>query len=190
MEEWKDIKGYEGAYQISNKGRVKSLERKGIKHYKDGKDVVYTIKEAILKPNASKQGYLYVTLCGEEKDECPRINRLVAIAFIPNPNNLPVVNHKDENKANNNVENLEWCDYPYNNNYGDRKEKVKAKMINNPGISKRVYKYTKDNELVGIFPSANEAQREMGIEKSRGVPMCCRGIMKTYKGYKWSYEPL
>ena len=105
MEEWKDIKGYEGLYQISNKGRVKSLGNNKTK------------KEKILKPRKCN-GYFSVRLC--KKGEKPKpfdIHRLVAEHFLPNPDNLPVVNHKDENKLNNNVENLEWCTFAYNTIY-------------------------------------------------------------------------
>ena len=109
MEIWRDIKGYEGIYQISNKGRVKSL------HYG---------KEKILSPS-KHSGYFFVRLF--KKGEKPKefdIHRLVAQAFLPNPDNLPIVNHKDENKLNNNVENLEWCNSEYNLNYGNRNERV------------------------------------------------------------------
>ena len=105
MEEWRDIKGYEGLYQISNKGRVKTLGNNK------------TRKEKILSPR-KRNGYFSVRLC--KKGEKPKefnIHRLVAQAFLLNPYNLPVVNHKDENKLNNNVENLEWCTQAYNVNY-------------------------------------------------------------------------
>ena len=105
MEEWKDIKGYEGKYQISNKGRVKSLNYKR------------TGKEKILKLSSDINGYKKITLCKNSKQKTYLIHKLVAEAFLPNPDNLPVVNHKDENKLNNNVENLEWCTQAYNVNY-------------------------------------------------------------------------
>ena len=113
MEIWRDIKGYEGIYQISNKGRVKSLNYRR------------TGKEKILKPGKTKPGYLCISLYKKgEKCKCFSIHRLVAQAFLPNPDNLPIVNHKDENKLNNNVENLEWCNSEYNLNYGNRNERV------------------------------------------------------------------
>ena len=144
MEEWKDIKGYEGIYQISNKGRVKSLGNNKTK------------KEKILRPRKIN-GYFSVRLC--KKGEKPKefnIHRLVAEHFIPNPDNLPVVNHKDENKLNNNVENLEWCTVAYNVNYSvnnckprkiqcvetqqifDSSEDVICKMFNGKGTSANI----------------------------------------------------
>ena len=97
-EEWRDIEGYEGLYQVSNLGRVKSLNYRGCKG-----------NISILKPRLTKKGYETINLCKDGKVKNVRIHRLVAQSFISNPNNLPVVNHKDENKLNNNVDNLEWC---------------------------------------------------------------------------------
>ena len=117
MEEWKDIKGYEGLYQISNKGRVKSLGNNK------------TRKEKILKENKNTDGYSEVTLCKNGKCKKYRVHRLVAEAFIPTSDKSLCVNHKDENKSNNCVENLEWCDRLYNNNYGTRNERLSRKII-------------------------------------------------------------
>lgn len=107
---WKDIEGYEGLYQISNTGKVKSLKRK----YKTKK-----CDEIIKSPSLASRGYFRLPLCKEGKVKYFYIHRLVAQAFIPNPENLPQVNHKDENKLNNNVTNLEWCTHTYNMNYGN-----------------------------------------------------------------------
>ena len=104
MEEWKDIKGYEGIYQISNKGRVKTLGNNKTKKEK-------------IRDGKIDRGYKRISLCKNGKEKKYSIHRLVAEAFLPNPDNLPVVNHKDENKLNNNVENLEWCTQEYNVNY-------------------------------------------------------------------------
>ena len=112
-EEWRDIRGYEGRYQISSFGRVKSL--------KDNKGN-YREKILDLKPN--KRGYIRVTLYREGKSKSFQVHRLVAIHFIPNPNNYSQVNHKDENKQNNKVDNLEWCTQKYNLNYGTRNQRI------------------------------------------------------------------
>lgn len=107
IEEWKDVPNYEGLYQVSNLGRIKSLRDK------NGK-----AREKILKLKLSKFGYYQICLCKNGKQKWYFVHRLVALAFIPNPNNLPQINHIDENKTNNYVENLEWCTSKYNSNYG------------------------------------------------------------------------
>lgn len=118
-EEWKDIKGYEGLYKISNLGRVKSLPKHAGRSYR---------KERILKNSIDKDGYIKVTLCKNNKTSFLSIHRLLAIAFIPNPNNFPQINHKDENKQNNNLNNLEWCTCKYNINYGTRTKRAFKKV--------------------------------------------------------------
>ena len=121
---WKDIQNYEGSYQVSNYGRVKSLSRVDSRGNKRN--------EKILKGRKNRQGYYDVALCKNGKRKYCRINRLVAEAFIPNPNNYPITNHKDENPSNNHVDNLEWCTYKYNNNYGTcikRRSKSKSKKV-------------------------------------------------------------
>ncbi len=119
MEIWKEIKGYEGLYEVSDLGRVRSLDRyvsyvNGQKHLHKGK---------VLSPGVSN-GYLQVSLCKNGEIKHPLVHRLVADAFIPNPDNLPQVNHKDENPSNNMVVNLEWCSSEYNINYGGRTQKA------------------------------------------------------------------
>lgn len=110
------------------------------------------------------------------------VHRLVAQAFIENPNNYSCVNHKDENNQNNVVSNLEWCTYKYNNNFGTRNARiVKA-------LSKQVYQYSKDGELIAVWESTNEAGRNGYNQGS--VVSCCNGKLKTHKGYIWSYTPL
>lgn len=118
IEEWKDIKGYENKYQISNLGRVKALD-----YRRTGKEQIISIK--------NNKGYSEVALWKDSKRKMFMVHRLVAQAFIPNPNNLPQVNHKDENKTNNIVENLEWCTQSYNNSYGTRLERVSSSLKRN-----------------------------------------------------------
>ena len=168
MEIWKDIKGYEGLYQISSHGRVKSLFR-----YKK-----------ILKPALQTKGYFYVSLCKPNKNFT--IHRLVAEAFIPNPDNLPCVNHKDEDKTNNHVDNLEWCTYEYNLNFGTRNERISESLLNHTNTSKKVYQYTLDGKFIKEWKSTNECGRN-GYNQGT-VSSCCRGKIKTHRGYKWSYE--
>lgn len=166
MEIWKDIEGYEGLYQVSNYGRVKSL-RFG--------------KEKILKARDEGHGYFQVGLFKDGKQVFKRVHRLVAEAFLPNPNNYKEINHKDEDKSSNIVENLEWCDRKYNVNYGtciSRKAEKRSKAIN------QIDKVT--GEVVRQWKSAIEAERN---GYSHGcISECCNGKRKSHKGYKWSYS--
>ena len=178
MERWRDIEGYEGLYQISSCGRVKSLER--YKNGKSGSNIF--MKERILKPRKTSDGYLQVTLCKDCNSKQPLIHRLVAQAFIPNPNNLPQVNHKNEDKQSNFVCNLEFCDCKYNINYGSHNERMKKSQINNPSKSKKVLCI----ETNVIYESTREAERQTGIRHSN-ISSCCNGKLKTAGGYPWKY---
>ena len=111
-EMWKDIEGYEGLYQVSNLGNVRSLK------YAGGDKV------KMLKQGTDKKGYKRVVLCKDGKHKSYSVHRLVAIVFVPNLNDLPIINHKDENPSNNNVNNLEWCTYEYNNTYGTARKRA------------------------------------------------------------------
>lgn len=161
MEEiWKDIEGYPN-YQVSNMGRVKSL--------KFG-------KEKILKSNNDGGGYFMVNLSKDRKQKTHRIHRLVASAFLPNPDNLPQVNHKDEDKSNNRVENIEYCDAKYNNSYGTRIER----------IQKPILQFTKEDKLVRKWSSLTDVEIELGI-KHGDISKCCKGKRKAAGDYKWGY---
>lgn len=180
MEEiWKEIDGYPN-YMVSNLGNVKSLERVIMKS--NGKR--QTIKETIRKGVKDKDGYLIVTLYNEYHNmKNIKVHRLVAQAFIPNPNNLPEVNHKDEDKTNNNVDNLEFCTTRFNLTYGNRLKKVIKK------ISKKCYQYDLNKKLINVFPSTQEASKLTGICQSN-ISACCRGEYKTTHGYIFSYQSL
>ena len=146
IEEWRPVVGYEGLYEVSNTGRVRSLDR-----YVRSKSKSYRLqKGSILSPSTSN-GYLYVILQASQVTRKFRIHRLVAQAFLPNPDNLPQVNHKDEDKLNNRVDNLEWCTVKYNNNYGTRTIRAKETAIKNgswSGLSREEYKkkYYQENK--------------------------------------------
>lgn len=163
---WKDIEGYEGLYKVSNLGNVLSLKRK---------------KPHLLKPVQYTNGYLFVTLSNHNKSlKENSIHRLVAKAFLSNPNNLPQVNHKDEDKTNNRVDNLEWCDAKYNLNYGTTQErKAKAK-------SKPVLQYDKNGNFLNKYPSASDAEIKTGIYQEN-ICMVCREKLKSTGGYIWKY---
>ena len=128
MEVWKDVVGYEGLYQVSNLGRIKSLPR--LVHFKQ--DLYRMTKERILKNSVLKSGYCKVTLCKPGSQKLTLVHRIVAQAFIPNPLNLEYVNHKDENPLNCCVDNLEWCTHTYNLNYGTCRERMSKSAKEHP----------------------------------------------------------
>ena len=151
IEEWRPVVGYEGLYEVSNTGQIRSFDR--YVKYSNGR--IHLHKGKVLSPIKDKDGYLQVNLCYNGKIHQIKVHRIVAQAFIPNPNNLPQVNHKDEDKTNNSVDNLEWCTVKYNNNYGSRKDKARDTAIKNgywtglrSGLSKKEYyqKYYQDNK--------------------------------------------
>ena len=172
---WKDIQGYEGLYQVSNLGRVKSLER-----YKSNHSCKQLVPERIIKVRKNWDGYLKVTLCKDGKVKTYKVHRLVATAFIENPDNLKEINHKDEDKINNCVENLEWCTRVYNCNYGTRSKRSAEKH------SKPVIGIHKITGLILEFPSTMEAERQIGIRHDN-ISNCCKGKQKSAGGYYWHY---
>ena len=172
---WKDVVGFEGLYKVSNKGNVYSVRRVSSQGKKCG--------GSTLKPRCVGYGYLQVSLYKNGKMERKFIHRLVAEAFIPNPESLPQVNHKDEVKGNNNVENLEWCTSEYNNNHGTRNERrVKAQ-------SKKVKAINIKTGEVITFSSTAEAGRK-GYSQGN-VSSACMGVYhggNIYRGHRWYYE--
>lgn len=160
MEEiWKDIKGYEGLYQVSNFGRIKSIKRKNT-------------KGGIRKLNVDKYGYNYIILYNYDIIKTLKVHRLVAKAFIPNPNNLPQINHKDKNRKNNRVDNLEWCDVTYNIQYSH---------------AKPIIQYDINNKFIKRWKCIREAGRLLKINNG-DISKCCKGKKKTAGGYIWQYE--
>ena len=198
MEEWRDIEGFEGLYQVSNTGKVKSLNYRR------------TGKEKILKAYPNGHDYLQVKLHKDGKKKSCRVNRLVAQAFIPNPDNLPEVNHKDEDKTNNCVENLEWCSKLYNINYGtgrkrsaeklrgrkhseEHNKKVAEKLRGRKQTEEHIKKRSKPvigiNKISGLiieFPSLMEAERCTGISNGN-ICTCLKGKRKLAGGFYWHY---
>lgn len=156
---WKEIEGYPN-YQVSNTGKVKSLNYHRTK------------KEKILNLCKDTRGYFIVCIFKEGKPKTMKVHRLVGQAFLPNPQNLPQINHKDECKTNNNVNNLEWCDNRYNSNYGTRNERagiaISKAQINNPKLSKKVLCV----ESGIVYPSTKEVQRQLGFHHSH-ISRCC-----------------
>jgi len=177
-EKWRDIKGYEGLYQVSNLGRVKSLERTVTR--KNGRK--FSVKERILKPFSNQDGYLRVGLYEDDsgKRKTIKVHRLVCEAFHENPEDKPCVNHIDENKANNSASNLEWCTYEENVNHGTRNARS-AKAL-----SKLVGQYTRDGKLIKIWQSTMEVKRQLGFNAG-AISEAARGKLKTAYGYIWKY---
>lgn len=194
MEEWKDIKGYEERYQISSDGRVKSVD-------------VYTIdtigrrqlhRGKIMKVSYDKNGYKKITFYDGKSYS---VHRLVAEAFIPNPNNYPIINHKDENPSNNCVwvnedgsinydkSNLEWCTYKYNVNYGTAIDRRKA---NTDYVElakkhhKRIVQSTLNDVYIKEWSSIKEAADCLKLDNG-SICKCLKGENKTCGGYKWKY---
>lgn len=173
---WKDIKGYEGIYQISNTGKVISLDR--IIYTKDNRQYFY--KGGLKEYTEDKDGYLRVGLNKENKQKTVGVHRLVAEAFIPNPDNLPEVNHKDENKKNNCVDNLQWVEQIDNIQYGTRAQRMAQTQKNNPARSYKVLCVETGIE----YPSMAEAGRQLGINKGN-IANTIAGRQKMAGGYHW-----
>lgn len=184
IEIWKDIEGYEGMYQVSNMGRVRALDR--VKPNSGGQ----IAKGHILPQSDNGHGYRFVSLWKFNKGRRFYVHRLVASAFIPNPNNFPIINHKDENKSNNRYENLEWCTQKYNINYGNHMKRLKESYIAN-GNNRPIDVYDKNGAFLKTFDCSNEVCKELGVHR-RGLYLVCQGVAKSYKGYRFAFhgEPL
>lgn len=161
---WKPIAGYEGLYEVSNLGRVKSIER--YTEYKNCKSthrigIKSKVNGRVVKGRICC-GYHYVGLTKEGVCKNYRVHRLVAMTFIPNPNNLPIINHKDENRLNNSVGNLEWCDQKYNANYGNARKKLSSSLIKSIGV--KIIQKDKKGNFIAIYNSIQEAERATGVK--------------------------
>ena len=169
-EVWKDIKGYEGLYQVSNMGKIKSLK------FSHGN------KEKILKGNKEKFGYLVVTLYKNKGRKNFKIHRLVAETFIPNPKNLPQVNHIDGNKQNNRIDNLEWCTAKENTNHAH-----KTGLANNDNLKIKVKQYDLNGNFIREWDSITDIEKSLNIDKSSVVKVC-RHKRNQAGGYVWDYN--
>lgn len=176
-ETWKPVVGYEGLYEVSDLGRVKKVARTITKA--DG--TIKKVDERILKPSDSN-GYQIVGLYRNGVSKPNWVHRLVAQAFIPNPNKLPEVNHKDEIRANNKLDNLEWISHRDNSNYGKHNERIsksKCKPIQQLDL--------KTGLIITTYPSLTEASLSIGIYKST-ISKVAKGKRKTAGGYGWRYQ--
>ena len=177
-EEWKDIPNYEGLYQASNLGRIKSLERIDA--------LGHRLKEKILKPRLIRNGYYQVDLCKNSKVRHYMVHRLVYEAFNGTiPEGLQV-NHINEVKSDNRLSNLNLMTAKENSNWGTRNERRVKKQINGKK-SKPVLQYDLNDNLVKKYPSAHQVERETGFDNGY-IIACCKGKYNTAYGYKWRYK--
>ena len=180
---WKEIKNFKD-YLINENGEIKSKDR--IIHSSDGRTTFR--KGKVLTQQLAENGYLFVTLFRDKKRYIKKVHRLVAENYVPNQTNLPFVNHKDENKQNNSVENLEWCDRFYNINYGTAIERANITNRKNKKGWKPILQIDKDtNEIIKEWDSSKEVSRVLGFGDSN-ILKCCKGIYKHSYGFKWSFS--
>lgn len=170
-DKWKEIEGFDGKYLVNSKGEIYS-----------------TLRNRFVKQRVTEKGYKRVTLTtnGVKKDFL--VHRLVASAFVENKENLPFVNHKDENKSNNQAENLEWCTSEYNHNYfldRHRSEYIRKfqKTVKRFG---RINQYDLDGRFIANFIDCNEASRKTG-SNATSIWRCCKGEIRYSNGYRWEF---
>lgn len=176
-EVWKPIDGYIGLYEVSNYGRVKSLKRTV---WHKGNGCYMTLSERIMKLRKRKDDYLDVPLHKDGKVRRYLVHRLVSVAFIPNPDNLPQINHLDEDKENNCIDNLEWITCKENINHGTHNKRMAEKL------SKPIIGIDKITGLIVEFASLREAERKLGIG-NQNICACCQGKRKSAGGFYWMY---
>lgn len=168
-EAWRDVEGWEDRYMVSNTGKIYSK-----------------VNNKLRKTNCTDDGYEAVILSRDGKKARAYVHRLVAKAFVPNPDNLPIINHKDENPSNNNADNLEWCTYSYNNTYNDMHIKRSKKNRRR----KSVYQYDSNGSLAGVYESTRSAAKAIGVKSSSNISECCNEKQLTTHGYVFSYNKL
>lgn len=193
MEEWKDIPGYEGLYQVSDQGRVRSLDRIVV----NSRNVYRTLKGRILRPLKYRNGYFYIVLSKDNHRKNCRVHRLVARAFIPNPENKPHLDHINTKRDDNRVENLRWTTAKENVNNplsikhlsdamkGD-KHPMYGKLGKDNPTSKAIYQISKDGNIIRKWGGMREAERHTGT-KQKKISLCCQGKRRTTGGYRWIY---
>ena len=178
MEEiWKDIRGYEGLYQISNLGRIKSLPKWRVK---------YGYGEIILKQSIGKKGYKVISLNKNKKRKQYKVHRLIAEAFIPNPENKPQINHIDGNKLNNDINNLEWC--TQNENIQHAYNTGLYKNYSPPPVrqKRKIIQYSLDGQFIKYWIGIADTAKKLNCDYSN-IVNCCRGKQKSAFGFIWKY---
>lgn len=193
-ETWKPIGGYEGLYEVSDKGRIRSVDRI-VKSTNKGTSYYHKRNGALLKPYYNRLGYLLVELWKEGIGKAYTVHRLVALAFVPNPYNKPCVNHLDETHDNNCADNLEWCTQKENMNYGTAPQRIGSSIKRKwergefkKRKCRRVAKLSQDGTLLETYSSYLDATRACGsTSNGTSIINCIHGKCKTAYGYKWSY---
>jgi len=187
MEEiWKDVPQYEGMYQVSTKGRVRSLDRT----YPTKKSKAFHKKGKVMSPNINNSGYYYLCLCNGKKHWYAKLHRIVAATFIPNPDNLPEVNHINGNKLDNSVENLEWCNHSDNHKHSYRIGLSKIEIAQRAKRKKVVQIDPITGVVIKEWSSVIEAERFFNKTNPRptNICRCVNGYNKIAYGYKWRYK--
>lgn len=180
IEIWKDIKGYEGLYQVSNLGNVRSLDRIVDQKNKFGKHQKHLYKGKQLKKQTQRNGYEVVNLYKEKQMSKKLVHRLVAKEFLRNKSDMEYVNHIDNDRKNNNVKNLEWCTQKENINYAyTYGNKIAPHM-------KKIVQVDELGSIINNFKSIQEAERKTGI-KASNISKCCRNLRNKAGGYRWKY---
>ena len=172
VEVWRPVRNFEGLYEVSNLARVRSLDVVKNQLFPSGKYKDKRYKGQVLKQQKARNGYWTVKI----KRVTYLVHRLVAEAFVPNPDNLPCINHKDEDKSNNLPSNLEWCDTSYNNIYNGRSERVASKQ------RKPIEQLTLDGQHVAYYEDFSKTPY-----CSRYIHMVLKGTRQTAYGYRWRY---
>lgn len=190
-EVWQPVKDYEGLYEVSSLGRIRSLNHAVI----DSCGKKQHFKGRLLKPCCTSGNYLIVTLHKGSQKKNFLVHRLVASAFVPNPHNYPQINHKDENKHNNKISNLEWCTAHYNNFYGSHMRRAivtrrsnvnwKRSIVKNAEARKKtVIQCNMNGQTLKVWPSLSEVEKKLKINRSN-ISACCHGRRENAGGYVW-----
>ena len=181
-EEWRPVKGYEGLYEVSNLGRIRSTPRYVQQKNKYGTLSTVFRDSKVLVQRIAQRGYYIISIRnGREDPHTYSVHRIVATAFIPNPLNLPQVNHKDENKLNNRVDNLEWCTAEYNMNYGTCKKRTASRHM------KPVAQYDLEGNLVATYKGIKEAAKHAKVSWQMISACLTRPNIRTAGGYIYKY---
>lgn len=183
----KPVKGYEGYYEVDQFGRVFSVDRV-VSVDDNGRKYDKPIAGKQMKQTVHDKGYKVVSLTKDGETKTKFVHRLVAEAFLDNPDNLPMVNHKDEDKTNNFLENLEWCTALYNNTYGNAPKK-RAKKLRGRESEKRipVIQRNLDGEFINWHPSITEAAKSVN-SRPQAISAVCNGERKSNRGYVWIFD--